>query len=134
MVTVAGVCLGAIGPFPVDSPWWAEVEPVASHLEEMLGTEVVVLRLLDVQGSDGARDGHVTYHVEAASRPATDLAPHDFRADDHPLRLPWARLSGIDDLLTWAAGHVDLTGRPRQARAGGGRSARRPGRCRAESG
>jgi hypothetical protein len=117
VVTVAGQCLGTVGPFPVDSPWWAEVGPVVAHLENALGTDVVVLRLLGVQGSDGARDGHVTYHVEAADRPARDLAPYDFRDDDHPLRLPWARPSGIEDLMQWAAGHVDLTGRPRQVRS-----------------
>jgi hypothetical protein len=117
VVTLGRECLGTVGPFPVDSPWWAEVAPVVAHLEGALGTGVVVLRLLSVHGSDGARDGHVTYHVEAADRPARDLAPYDFHDDDHPLRLPWARMSGIDDLLRWAARHVDLTGRARQVRS-----------------
>ena len=52
-----------VGPFPVDIPWWAKVEPVVTHLEETLGVPVVVLRLLTVHGSDGARGGHVTYHA-----------------------------------------------------------------------
>jgi hypothetical protein len=117
VVTADGVCLGAVGPFAVDSPWWADVAPVVAHLEDVLGTDVVLLRLLDVQGSDGARDGHVTYHVAVTGRPTGSLAPYRFRDDHHPLRLPWARLSGIEDLLRWAARYVDLTGRPEQVRS-----------------
>jgi Phosphotransferase enzyme family len=113
VVTHGGGCTGKVGPFPVEVPWWAEVEPVVAHLEETLGVPVVVLRLLTVEGSDGARDGHVTYHAEALEPPAT-LTPCDFAADDHPLRLPWARPSGVRDLLAWAAEHVELTGRPVQ--------------------
>jgi hypothetical protein len=113
IVTHGTTCAGVVGPFPVDIPWWAEVEPVVAHLEEILGVPVVVLRLLTVEGADGARDGHVTYHVEAL-RPPPDLSRFDFANDDHPLRLPWARASGVRELLAWAARHVSLTGRPEQ--------------------
>jgi Phosphotransferase enzyme family len=114
VVTHDGTCTGAVGPFPVDVPWWADVEPVVAHLEQVLGGPAVVLRLLSVEGSDGMRDGHVTYHAEALGSPPGDLAPCDFADDDHPLRLPWARAAGLRDLLGWAAGHVELTGRPMQ--------------------
>lgn len=60
---------GVVGPFPVDVPWWAEAGPVVAYLEQVLGVRVWVLRLLSVEGGEGARDGHVTYHVEAAQRP-----------------------------------------------------------------
>lgn len=113
VVTHGGTGAGVIGPFPVDSPWWAEVEPVVAHLERTLGVPVVVLRLLTVEGSDGARDGHVTYHVQALKPPAA-LTACDFVAGDHPLRMPWASASGIRELLGWARHHVDLTGRPTQ--------------------
>src|SRR6266568_3714117 len=113
VVTHGGACAGVVGPFPVDIPWWAEVEPVVTHLEEMLGVPVVVLRLLTVEGSDGARDGHVTYHAEALQPPG-NLTPCDFVDDDHPLRLPWARASGVRELFRWASQYVDLTGRPAQ--------------------
>jgi len=113
IVTHGATCAGVVGPFPVDIPWWAEVEPVVAHLEEILGVPVVVLRLLTVEGADGARDGHVTYHVEAL-RPPPDLSRCDFADDDHPLRLPWARAPGVRELLAWAARHVSLTGRPEQ--------------------
>ncbi|MGD0701422.1 MAG: aminoglycoside phosphotransferase family protein [Trebonia sp.] len=113
VVTHAGTCAGAVGPFPVEVPWWAWVEPVVTHLEETLGGPAVVLRLLAVEGSDGARDGHVTYHAEAL-RPPGDLTPRDFADDDHPLRQPWARASGVRELLSWASRQVKLTGRPLQ--------------------
>ena len=50
LVTYGGACVGGVGPFDVDIPWWAEVEPVVAHLEEALGVPVVVLRLLTVEG------------------------------------------------------------------------------------
>jgi hypothetical protein len=62
LVTYGGAPMGMVGPFPVGIPWWAEVEPVVAHLEKTLGVPVLVLRLLRVEGSEGARDGHVTYH------------------------------------------------------------------------
>ena len=113
VVTHGGGGAGRVGPFPVDTPWWAQVEPVVAHLERRLGVPVVVLRLLAVEGSGGARDGHVTYHAEALEPPGT-VTPCDFADDDHPLRLPWARPSGVRELLRWASEHVDLTGRPVQ--------------------
>ncbi|MCW2933085.1 MAG: Phosphotransferase enzyme family protein, partial [Actinomycetia bacterium] len=113
VVTHGGACTGVVGPFPVHIPWWAEVETVVAHLEETLGVQVIVLRLLTVEGSDGARDGHVTYHVEALQPPGS-LPPCDFVDDDHPLRLPWARASGVRELFRWASRHVELTGRPAQ--------------------
>lgn len=114
VVTHDGACAGLVGPFPVDIPWWAEVEPVTAHLERLLGVPVVVLRLLTVEGSDGMRDGHVTYHAEALQPPGdlARLTPCDFAAGDHPLRMPWARAAGLLDLLGWAAGHLELVGRP----------------------
>jgi hypothetical protein len=113
VVTHGGACAGVVGPFAVHIPWWAEVESVVAHLEETLGVPVIVLRLLTVEGSDGARDGHVTYHVEALQPPGS-LPPYDFVDDDHPLRLAWARASGVRELFRWASRHVELTGRPAQ--------------------
>jgi len=115
VVTHDGACAGIVGPFDVEVPWWAQVEPVAAHLEQALGVPVVVLRLLTVEGADGARDGHVTYHVEALEPPPT-LERCEFADDDHPLRLPWARASGVRELLDWASHQVDLTGPPVQCK------------------
>ena len=85
VVTYDGECAGKVGPFEVGIPWWAEVEPVVAYLEQALGGPAVVLRLLSVEGSDGARDGHVTYLAEA-EQPPRGLAPCDFTDDDQPLR------------------------------------------------
>jgi Phosphotransferase enzyme family len=104
-----------VGPFAVEIPWWAQVEPVAAHLEQALGVRVVVLRLLTVDGADGSRDGHVTYHVEALAPPPA-LTPCEWADDGHPLRLPWARASGVRDLLDWASHQVELTGPPVQCK------------------
>lgn len=119
LVTHGRTPVAVLGPFPVDVPWWAETGPILDHVEEVLGVPAVVLRLVRVEGSDGARDGHVTYHVEALE-PVPDAAGSDLdpafglALADHPLRMPWARASGVRELLAWAAGHVEITGRPVQ--------------------
>jgi hypothetical protein len=97
LVTWDDTYLGAIGPFAVGIPWWSEVEPVMAHLREVLDVAVFVLRLLTVEGGEGGRDGHVTYHVAALERPAAGLLtprPVDLAALTGPeeLRLPWARI------------------------------------------
>ena len=109
--------LGVIGPFAVDVPWWVEIEPVVAHLRQALGVPVFVLRLLTVEGGEGARDGHVTYHVVALERPAPGPlkpCPVDLAALTAPaeLRLPWARLEGIREALTWASNTLRTAGRP----------------------
>ena len=117
LVTWDDVYLGAIGPFAVEVPWWVEVEPVVAHLRQALGVPVFVLRLLSVEGGEGARDGHVTYHVAALERPAGGLLnpdPVDLAALTGPqvLRLPWARMEGIREALTWASDTLRTAGRP----------------------
>lgn len=111
VVTSGDRVVGSIGPFAVDVPWWAEVEPVTAHLRTLLGVPVYVLRLLGVDGGDGARDGHVTYHVEAAGTTASLPAAALFTGDD-PLRAHWATSGGLAELFDWAraALGVPLTG------------------------
>ena len=81
---------------------------VVAHLRDVLGVPVIVLRLLRVDGGDGSRDGHVTYHAAALSRPAR-TSPEDPAGPGEPadldeltrpeeLRLPWARLDGVREL------------------------------------
>ena len=119
-VTWGDTYLGVIGPFPVSVPWWAEAEPVVAHLREVLGVPVLVLRLLLVEGGEGARDGHVTYHVAALDRPAPgllaerppiDQAAHVVLNGPEELRSPWAWLDGINEVLTWATGTLGAAGR-----------------------
>ena len=117
LVTWDDAYLGAIGPFAVGVPWWVEVEPVVGHLHAALGVPVFVLRLLTVDGGEGARDGHVTYHVAALERPAAGLLsqhPVDLAVLTGPeeLRLPWARMEGIRAALAWAGDTLRGAGRP----------------------
>ena len=133
LVTCGDDYLGAVGPFGADIPWWAEAEPVAARLREVLGVPVIVLRLLRADGGDGSRDGHVTYHVAALSRPAPGLLPAtsaaatpaasaaasadglaEARAEldgADELRSPWARLDGVLELLGWASDTLAAAGR-----------------------
>jgi hypothetical protein len=116
VVTCGARCVGTTGPFTVDSPWWADVGPVVALLRERLGVPVVVLRLLRVEGGDGARDGHVTYHVEAATPPARDLTgpPPEYAGLVAPqrFRVRWATTAGLRELLGWARDELAAAGRP----------------------
>jgi Phosphotransferase enzyme family len=115
LVTWDDTYLGAIGPFAVGVPWWAEVEPVVTHIREALGVPVFVLRLLTVEGGEGARDGHVTYHVAALERPAAGLRnprPPAALTAPEELRQSFARIDGIREALTWASNTLRTAGRP----------------------
>jgi hypothetical protein len=121
LVTHEGRPVATVGPFAVPTPWWADVAPVAAHLERELGVPVAVLRLVDVTGGRAPRDGHVTYHAEALTRPAGQLhaEPRDgdhlhtgarsgdrdgFAGLARPAahRLSWATADGVRDVLAWA--------------------------------
>jgi hypothetical protein len=110
-VTSGGTCVGEVGPFDVDVAWWPEVEPVVAHLRPILGVPVVVLRLVHA-GGEGARDGHVVYHVEATG---TTVALPPSRVDlgnGSALRAAWADLDSLTELLTWAHEELAALGRP----------------------
>ncbi|EFC85160.1 aminoglycoside phosphotransferase family protein [Parafrankia sp. EUN1f] len=117
MVTAGGECLGGLGPFEADSPWWADVGPVVRRLDRELGVRVTVLRLIDVENGEGARDGHVTYHVEAAGRPPDGrltVVPIDHDSLVAPVagRATWATREGLQDALSWAGAALRAAGRP----------------------
>ncbi|CAO5155924.1 Aminoglycoside phosphotransferase [Frankia sp. AiPs1] len=90
------------------------------RIGQELGVPVMVLRLLDVEGADcadGARDGHVTYHVQA-SRPPSDrqLAPapidHHTRIKPAARRAEWATPAGLREAMSWADTALRTAGRP----------------------
>ncbi|MGS2646015.1 phosphotransferase [Streptosporangium sp. G12] len=127
LVTAGDKWLGTVGPFPVADPWWAEVGSVVAHLEETLGTPVVVLRLVDAEDRGrGPREGHTTYHVEALGRPAAGPASFGSGAADAagrpsapadltaPVahRAEWAKASGVREALGWAGTALREAGRP----------------------
>ncbi|MDX8145638.1 phosphotransferase [Lentzea sp. BCCO 10_0061] len=102
---------GRTGALPVESPWWADTEPVNETLERLLGVPTSVLRLISVEGGDPPGGGLVTYHVEAHGEPdRTHLHPAEEPAPDAPRRLPWARPGGPSELVAWADAHVERTG------------------------
>jgi len=117
-VTWDDAYVGTIGPFGVDVPFWAEAGPVVAHLTTVLGVPALVLRLLTVEGGEGARDGHVTYHAAVLAPPPADIFTG--RPDPHlsclftpePLRSPWACLAGIREYLDWARDALAAAGRP----------------------
>ncbi len=100
VVTSGGTPVGAVGPFTVDAPWWAEVESVTAHLRAVLGVPAYVLRLVRVDGGQVPRGGHVTYHVEAPGT-TVPLPPAPPLTDD-PLRAHFATVDGLRDLFDWA--------------------------------
>ncbi len=116
LVTYADEDLGQVGPFDIVSPWWADVEPVVAHVRAELGVNVVVVRLVDVDGGTPPRNGHVTYHVEALHRPTPTTPGNGPLSSSGPIpdalrtsashRAVWATPAGIRDALTWAAPHL----------------------------
>jgi hypothetical protein len=116
-VTWDDAYMGTIGPFGVDVPFWAEAGPVVTHLTAVLGVPTLVLRLLTVEGGEGARDGHVTYHAAALAPPPAGVftersGTHACLFTPEPLRSPWARLAGIREYLDWACDTLAAAGRP----------------------
>jgi len=119
VVSTGGTWLGALAPFPVDSPWWADVELVTGRLDELLGAPATVLRLVDVVGGVAPAGGLVTYHVEVPARPAVDpgwqyVDPDELAAiaSPHPSRTRHAKPGGPADHLRWAVAALDAIGRP----------------------
>jgi hypothetical protein len=120
-----GHLLGRLPPFDVATPWWQDLEPIIDRHPEL-----VVLRLLRVDGSgDQRHGGRVTYLVEAERAPVglvglgsggdghvSEEALAALLAD-HPLRMPWARPGGPASDLAWAQLHVRPTSPPRQVRS-----------------
>lgn len=115
LVTTNDEYLGTIGPFAVESHWWADVEPVVAHVGQVLGVPVVVLRLVGVDGGTNPRGGHVTYHVDVLGRPPDGLlstrSPGDL-LQPAAKRAEWATASGVREALGWADTELRALGRP----------------------
>ena len=116
-VTLGGCYVGSVEPFVVESPWWADVEPVNAHLERLLGVATYVLRLVAATG-EGGRGGVVTYDVEARATPRDGglRAEPVAAVPDCARRLSWARPGGPAELVDWADQYVWRTGPAVQVR------------------
>lgn len=111
VVTSGGVCVGEVGPFEVEVPWWPEVESVVAYLQPILGVPVVVLRLVHADG-EGALDGHVVYHVDATGTTATLPPTSVDLGNGAARRAAWANLDSLTELLMWAQDTLAALGRP----------------------
>ncbi len=111
---------GELPVFPVDTPWWADVEPVVCGARDRFGAEVHVLRLVDVIGGEPElnRSGLVTYEAELTGDPPADLRPTEVDiGGDHPLRASWAGPGGVRAMVAWADGFIDRTGPAEQVKS-----------------
>jgi len=119
LVTPDGEVVGALPPFPVETPWWQEAEPVVKAARTHHAFDVTVLRLLETE-LQVPHGGTVTYLAEVA-RPVTAEAWHG-TLDEHPLRMPWARPGGPAADVAWAETQLAergmrLNGLPEQVRS-----------------
>ncbi len=104
LVTPTGDIVGSLPPFPVATPWWPDAWPIVEAARELHGLEIVVLRILRADG-DAPAGGTITYLAQisaAAPGAIAGVRPWPLPLDDHPLRMPWARLGGPDADLAWA--------------------------------
>lgn len=102
LVTSAGDVLGALPPFPVDTPWWQDMVPVIRGARERFRLEVVVLRLLEASRPKPP-GGMVTYLTQVDDIPPDlVLRPWSTVLGPHQLRQPWAEIGGPKSDLAWA--------------------------------
>lgn len=113
----AGHVLGALGPFPVEEPWWPAVGPVVAGARERFGIRIIVLRLLATEASGEVMGGAVTYLAELVGSPPAELALQpadpDAAGPDDPLRMRWARPGGVEAAVARADEALGRLGRTR---------------------
>jgi hypothetical protein len=103
--------LGALPSFPVDSPWWNDVEPVVAVAHARFGASLSVLRLLSAERAHPP-GGAVTYlaELDPDAREGLDLGlfePVSAQLEElalgvHRLRAPWAEPGGPARSVAWA--------------------------------
>lgn len=115
LVAHEGALLGALPAFDVESPWWADVEPVAAELDRRLGARTAVLRMVATTGA-APRGGEVTYLAEALTAPTAapgwDGAPDPRVLAPQEHRMHWAEPGGPARVLARAAAALRGLGRP----------------------
>jgi hypothetical protein len=108
LVSLGDRYLGRVPAFEADRPWWAEIEATTAHLDQLLGVQTLVLRLLHADEAETRRGGRVVYHVQVAEEPrpgVLDPTPLPEWAEivkPHPFRASWAEVDGPRRLIEWA--------------------------------
>ncbi|MEV6925853.1 aminoglycoside phosphotransferase family protein [Dactylosporangium sp. NPDC051485] len=107
LVDAGGDVLGALPAFPVERPYWPEVDDVVAGARERFGVDVTVLRLLHASRPH-PHGGSVTYLAETSdvTRPLDET---DFVPVPHPKRAPYAEVGGPAESLRWALEHFEAT-------------------------
>lgn len=122
LVNEHGVVLGALPAIRPETPWWTEMAPLLRAVRRRDGLELVVLRLLEAEGTN-SRGGAVTYLAQVDSSAALPaLQPWPGTLTEHTLRQTWARVNGPLADVAWARGVVErrggtLTAAPEQIRS-----------------
>jgi thiamine kinase-like enzyme len=113
--------LGALPELEVESPWWPDVEPVVRLARQSYGVDISVLRLLWAEDDAAGMGGAVTYSAELLGPlpQPLPLAEHgdDSVLDEHPLRMPWARVGGVASIVAWADAVIADIGAARSSSA-----------------
>jgi hypothetical protein len=91
---------GCLLPFPVETPWWNDVEAVVEAAWRYYGVNVTILRLIYAEGDSWHNGGRVTYLAEGALD--AELQPWFGSLAEHPLRRSYARSGGPVSDLNWA--------------------------------
>ena len=110
LVDDAGVPLGALPPFDVQSPWWQEVGDVIAGARLRYGVDVDVLRLLSA-GQAEPPGGPVTYVAQLRRGNPDRLLPVGGAAPAHPARAAWAHPNGPLASVQWAVEYLEYAGR-----------------------
>ncbi|GAA0809758.1 phosphotransferase family protein [Spirilliplanes yamanashiensis] len=111
LVDDAGVPLGALPPFKVQTPWWQEVGDVVAGARLRYGVDVDVLRLVDAEQA-APPGGPVTYAAQLRSGRPDRLLPVPMPMGVHPARAAYAHPNGPRASVDWAAGQLAGLGRP----------------------
>ncbi len=115
LVDAAGVPLGALPPYDVQTPWWQDVGPVVAGARLRFGVDVDVLRLLDAEREEPP-GGPVTYAAQLRAGTPERLLPVGDAGRVHPARAPWAQPNGPAASVDWAVRQLSAV-LPREVRA-----------------
>lgn len=111
LVDDAGVPLGSLPPFEVQSPWWQDVGDVVAGARLRYGVEVDVLRLFEVELAQPP-GGPVTYLAQLRRGRPDRLLPVVVPPGVHPARTAYAQPNGPRASVDWAVAQLAALGRP----------------------